>query len=214
VQRLGAFSRRYLLSRQPVVGSCSQSDKPAASGLDENAPSGRGAERKWARHAACPVVMNPVFPDYQLTVRLKDVVCGVCVPSVAVTVTAEVPAGVGVCKFTVAVPGLVAAVDVAVMVMGEFGLGSVGGAVYNPVWLIEPFPLPETAHVTLWLLELETVAENCWVVKVAGAPDKSGYKVLTVAGVTVTTLGGGELLPPQATRKPARTSIRHSPAIW
>ncbi len=71
-------------------------------------------------------------------------------PSVTVNVIGEVPAGVGVCRVTVAVPGLVAADEVAVMVMAELGLGSVAGAVYNPVWSIEPLALPPvTAQVTV-----------------------------------------------------------------
>jgi len=61
-----------------------------------------------------------------------------------------VPAGVGVWRFTVAVPGLVAAADVAVMVMAELGFGSVTGAVYRPLFgSIEPLPVPETAQVTV-----------------------------------------------------------------
>ena len=41
-------------------------------------------------------------------------------------------AAVGTCRLTVAVPGLLATDDVAVMVMGELGLGSAAGAVYIP----------------------------------------------------------------------------------
>jgi hypothetical protein len=78
------------------------------------------------------------------------VVCGGSDPSVTVTVIGNVPAAVGVCRFTVAVPGVLVAADVAVMVMGELGLGSVLGAVYRPVeLLIEPLPVPETAQVTV-----------------------------------------------------------------
>ena len=56
-------------------------------------------------------------------------------------------------------PGLVAPVAVAVMVIAELGLGSVAGAVYRPVTgSIEPLPVPETAQVTVWLVELFTTA--------------------------------------------------------
>ncbi len=83
-------------------------------------------------------------------------------PSVTPTVTGYVPAGVGVRRFTVAGPDLVgSAADVAVTVTFE-GLGSAGGAVYRPVASIVPLALPPvTAHVTLWLVELVTVAVNC-----------------------------------------------------
>jgi hypothetical protein len=71
-----------------------------------------------------------------------------------VTVTAcFVTAGVGVCRVTVAVPGLVAADDVAVI--GTFALlGIVAGAVYNPAAVIVPtvaFPpvTPPAAQVTV-----------------------------------------------------------------
>jgi len=71
------------------------------------------------------------------------------VPSVTVTVTVDVPAGVGVSRFTVAEPGLVATVDVAVTVTFA-GVGNVAGAVYSPLVLIEPLPLPPvTAQVTV-----------------------------------------------------------------
>lgn len=134
-------------------------------------------------------------------------------PSVTVTVTVFGPAGVGARRFTVAVPGLLVAADVAVTVMGELGLGSAVGAVYRPpVWLIVPVPVPKTAQVTLWLVELLTVAVNCccW----AGAPAKLGYRVSTVCGLTVTETGGGELLPPpHATRNPVRAKARQSPTI-
>lgn len=83
-----------------------------------------------------------------MTVRLNPVGL-VSDPSVTVNVIGYVPAGVGVCRFTVAVPGLVAADEVAVMVTAA-GLGSVAGAVYNPVWSIVPLPLPPvTAQVTV-----------------------------------------------------------------
>lgn len=71
------------------------------------------------------------------------------VPSVTGTVTAPPKAAVGTCRLTVAVPGLLATDDVAVMVMGELGLGSAAGAVYIPVWSIEPLPVPVTAQVTV-----------------------------------------------------------------
>jgi hypothetical protein len=73
-----------------------------------------------------------------------------------------VPAGVGVWRFTVAGPDLlVSAADVAVTVTGELGLGNAGGAVYRPLASIEPLPVPVTAQVTFWFVELLTVALNC-----------------------------------------------------
>lgn len=72
------------------------------------------------------------------------------VPSVTGTVTIPAKAAVGTCRFTVAVPGLLATDDVAVMVMGELGLGRVAGAVYRPLFgSIEPLPVPVTAQVTV-----------------------------------------------------------------
>jgi hypothetical protein len=74
------------------------------------------------------------------------------------------PSAVGVCTFTVADPGEFAAVDVAVTVTVA-GFGATTGAVYSPVWSMLPFALPPvTAQITLWLVELLTVAVNCcWV---------------------------------------------------
>ena len=68
-----------------------------------------------------------------------------------VTVTGWfVTAGVGALSVTVAEPGVVAADEVAVTVKGELGLGSAAGAVYSPVWSIEPLALPPvTAQVTV-----------------------------------------------------------------
>jgi len=58
-----------------------------------------------------------VQPSNQLTVKLKLVCCGVCDPSVAVTVILVVPAGVGVWILTVAFPTLLpSACEVAVIV--------------------------------------------------------------------------------------------------
>ena len=83
-------------------------------------------------------------------------------PSVTVTVIGKVPVGVGVRRFTVAEPDLVAsACDVATTLTAA-GLGRVAGAVYRPVALIVPLPLPPvTDHVTAVLVELVTVAVNC-----------------------------------------------------
>jgi len=83
-------------------------------------------------------------------------------PSVTVTVTGNVPDGVGVRRLTVAEPGgLPAAADVAVT-LTLVGLGNVAGAVYSPVWSIVPLALPPTtAQVTDWFVELLTVAVNC-----------------------------------------------------
>lgn len=136
-------------------------------------------------------------------------------PSVIVTVIGYVPAGVGVSRFTVAVPGVVVAVDVAVIV-SLVGLGRATGAVYSPVALMVPtvaFPpvTPATAQVTLWFVELATVAVNCCVW--AGAPAKFGYRVFTVLGLTLTEAGGELLPPPQATSNPARAKARQSPTI-
>jgi hypothetical protein len=79
------------------------------------------------------------------------VVLGGSDPSVTVTVIGNDPAAVGVLRFTVAVPGLVVAADVAVMVIAELGLGSDDGAVYRPLFgSIVPFALPPvTAQVTV-----------------------------------------------------------------
>jgi hypothetical protein len=114
---------------------------------------------------------------------------------------------------TVAVPVFVAsATDVAVTVTAA-GLGSVAGAVYRPVLSIVPLALPPlTAQVTVSLLELLTVAVNCWVW--GGAPDKLGYSVLTDPGLTLTEMGGvDELPPPHATKKPESAKARHRPTI-
>jgi len=73
------------------------------------------------------------------------------VPSVTVTVTiCFVTGGVGVWRFTVADPTTrtALAADVAVTVTFA-GLGSVAGAMYSPLPLIEPLPLPITAQVTV-----------------------------------------------------------------
>ena len=65
---------------------------------------------------------------------------------------------------TVADPGVVECVDVAVTVIAEFGFGKVAGAVYRPFASIVPFALPPlTAQVTLWSVVLLTDALNCWV---------------------------------------------------
>jgi len=65
-------------------------------------------------------------------------------------------------------PGEVAAVDVAVTTTVD-GEGTVAGAVYSPLELIVPLALPPvTAHVTVWLVVLLTVAENCFWVALEG----------------------------------------------
>jgi hypothetical protein len=80
----------------------------------------------------------------------------------------DVPRGVALLRVTVADPGEIAKVDVAVIVTVA-GFGLTEGAMYIPLASIVPFALPPvTAHVTVWLLALFTVAENCCCVSAAG----------------------------------------------
>ena len=75
------------------------------------------AARKNGHAQSVPESSIRVQPSNQLTVKLKLVCCGVCDPSVAVTVILVVPAGVGVWILTVAFPTLLpSACEVAVIV--------------------------------------------------------------------------------------------------
>jgi hypothetical protein len=115
---------------------------------------------------------------------------------------------------TVADPGDDAADDVAVTVTAA-GFGTVAGAVYKPLELIVPLALPPvTAHVTVWLVELLTVAENCCCVALAGHVFPASFAYIwLVFGVTLTVTGGGVdvvLPPPQASMTARRASEKQN----
>jgi len=110
-------------------------------------------------------------------------------PSVAVTVTLDVPKAVGVRTVTVAGPEwLGSATEVAITVTVA-GFGTVAGAAYRPFTSIEP--PPDTDQVTAVFVALLTVAVNCCSVRFAGHafPASLAYK-LTVAGLTLTPTAG------------------------
>ena len=111
-------------------------------------------------------------------------------PSLAVTVTLDVPKAVGVRMVTVAGPEwLGSATEVAVTVTVA-GFGTVAGAVYRPVFAsIEP--PPDADQVAAVFVALLTVAVNgCWVLSAGHAlPASLAYK-LTVAGLTLTATAG------------------------
>lgn len=72
-----------------------------------------------------------------------------------------VPKPVGVATVTKVDPGEMASVDDAATVTVA-GLGTTGGTLYRPVPSTVPFEFPpETAQITLWLVEPFTVALNC-----------------------------------------------------
>ena len=96
------------------------------------------------------------------TIRVTTSPCAAPPAAIAVTVICDVPNRVGVCTVTAADPGEVAAADAAVTVTVA-GFGTSAGAVYSPVASTAPFALPPvTAQVTLWSVELLTVAANCF----------------------------------------------------
>ena len=96
--------------------------------------------------------------------RVADVVW-VTPPPVAVTVTVNVPDGVGALIVTVAAPYFItSACDIADTVTVA-GLGTVAGAVYRPVGSIVPAlalpPVtPFTCHATCVFVDPLTVEEN------------------------------------------------------
>ena len=100
--------------------------------------------------------------DCYCTISVTTSPCAAPPTAAAVTVICDVPTAVGASTFTVADPGAVASADVAVTVTVA-GFGTNAGVVYSPVPSTVPFVVPPaTAQVTLWLVELVTVAENCF----------------------------------------------------
>ena len=95
------------------------------------------------------------------TISVTTSACDAPPAAAAVTVTCVVPTAVGACTVTADDPGDAASADVADTVTLD-GFGTTAGAVYSPVAFTVPFVVPPvTAQVTLWLVELFTVAVNC-----------------------------------------------------
>ena len=97
---------------------------------------------------------------------------------------------------TLAEPEADAFADKTAVTVTVAGLGMVLGAVYNPLEVMVPAAalppgVPFTCQVTPVFAVPVTVAMNCVL-----APGLT----VTVAGVTVTVIGGGILLPPQELR--------------
>ena len=129
-------------------------------------------QEKGATQLSAPVPNSQFFSAFSATRR--QIYCTVIVTispcdappaAVAVTVMCHAPSSVGGATVTKADPGAVAAADVAVTVTVAC-IGTTAGAVYNPVPSTVPFALPlplppVTAQVTVWLVELLTVAVNC-----------------------------------------------------
>ena len=169
-------------------------------------------------HAPSPQCSSPRPPSLgdrspYCTINVTPSPCAAPPAAVAVTVICDVPNPVGASTVTAADPGEVASADVAVTLTAA-GFGVAAGVVYNPVPSTVPFaPPPATVHVTLWLVELITVAVNCFSVTPAGheLPAKSANKVAD-AGLTVTvTTGGGPPPPPPATPPHETSTINPSP---
>lgn len=140
--------------------------------------------RKNERVSMSACLANPSPAGNYCTVNVTPCDCAIA-PSVAVTVTLNVPRVVGVWIFTVAVPVLLgSATEVAVTVTNAgLGIGN-AGAVYNPVGSTEPLVLPPvTAQATVWSAAA-TAAVNCWVC--AGHPATVGHRFTVGFGATVT----------------------------